>query len=108
MPTFALSVEIPDVPDFLRGEEDSNLIEEEVEEVGGECPGEVGVELGDKLVDVVEGLHALPVHLLLDLVEDRVGLVLPIHPKLQNYVYYFIIRMEGDISISEFNDEDDG
>lgn len=89
-PTFALSIEIPHVPNLLGSEEDSNLIEEEIEEMRGEDLGKVGIELWDKLIDKVEGLHSLAVHLLLHLVEDLVWLVSPVHPKLQFLSIYLI------------------
>jgi hypothetical protein len=63
----------------LCGEEDSDFIEEEVEEVGGEDSRLMGIELGDVLIDEVEGFDAFGVHLLFDFVEDLFGFVFPVH-----------------------------
>jgi hypothetical protein len=88
--TFALSIEVSDVPDLLGCQKHSNLIQEEIEEMRGEDFGKVGVELRDKLIDVMEGFHSFAVHLLLDLIEDLIRFVFPIHPKLQILINIFI------------------
>ncbi len=61
------------------GEEDSDLVEEKIEEMRGEDSGLLGVELQDELVDEMEGLDTLGIHLLFDFVEDLVGFVFPVH-----------------------------
>lgn len=77
--TFTLPIQVSHVPDFLSTEEDSDFIQEQIEEMGGECFCMVGVELIDKLVDVVESFHSLAVHLLLDFVKNLIRFVFPIH-----------------------------
>jgi hypothetical protein len=74
--------------------------------VGGEGLGELRIELVDELINEVEGLHSLRVHLLLDLVEDLIGLVPPVHRSYNSEIIYYL-SMEGDLSISEFHEEEE-
>lgn len=45
----------------------------------GEDSGLLRVELQDELIDEMEGLDTLGIHLLFDFVEDLVGFVFPVH-----------------------------
>lgn len=106
-------VEVPDVSDFLGGEEDSGLVEEEVEEMRGKGPGVLGVEGLDVLVEEVEGLDALAIHLLLDFVEDLVGFVFPVHDAASYKINLAPNRLEKavlimlmeEVKVSQFKGE---
>jgi hypothetical protein len=47
--------------------------------VGSENMGVLGIELSDKLVKEIESLHSLSEQLMLDLIEDLVWLIFPVH-----------------------------
>jgi hypothetical protein len=63
----------------LSGQEHSGLVQKEIEEMRRKHFGIGRVELLDKLVEEVKCLHPLRKHLLLDLIEDLVRFVFPIH-----------------------------
>jgi hypothetical protein len=79
MRTFSLGIEVAYVADFLSGEENSCLIEEEIECMRSEDASILRIEVGDVLIEEIEGLDALGVHLMLNLIKNLVGLVSPVH-----------------------------
>ena len=90
-----ISINFSHGSDLLSGQEYTDLVAEEVEEVRVEDSGVFWIELLDELVKGVEVLDSLTEHLLLDLVVDLVGFVFPVHWGWWGFrgVYVFVIRL---------------